>query len=78
MLGQYRHQAVLREHIERLGGTVELGTTLTGFSQDSDSVTAEVVKKVDGKETKEMVKVKYLIGADGGRSKPFNVYRVSH
>ena len=69
MLGQYRHQAILRAEIERLGGSVELGTSLVDFTQDDDGVTAEIVKIKGGKEEKETSRFKYLIGADGGRSR---------
>ena len=50
---------------------VELGSTLTGFTQERDGVIAKIVKNVNGKEVDESAEFKYIIGADGGRSKLF-------
>lgn len=58
----------MRAHIEKLGGSVELGSTLVGFAQDEDGVIAEMVKTINGEELKEISKFKYLVGADGGHS----------
>ena len=69
VLGQYKHQAILRSEIEKLGGRVEYGTSLVGFTQDDNGVTAQIVKTVGGKEEKEIPQFKYLIGADGGHSR---------
>ena len=68
MLGQYRHQAIFRSEIEKLGGSIELGTSLIDFTQDDEGVAAEITKCVDGVERKEVSRFKYIIGADGGRS----------
>ncbi|KAH8110160.1 FAD binding domain-containing protein [Phellopilus nigrolimitatus] len=68
MLGQWRHQAILRAHIEALGGTVELGTALVGIEQDESGATAEIVRTVDGAQIEEKTKYAYIVGADGARS----------
>ena len=69
LLGQYNTEAILRKHIERLGGTVEYGTELRGLKQHSDFVEAELVTKVgDGTEKVETVTSHWLVGSDGGRS----------
>ncbi|KAH8110165.1 FAD binding domain-containing protein [Phellopilus nigrolimitatus] len=68
MLGQWRHQAILRKHIEALGGTVELGTALVGIEQDESGATAEIVRTVDGVQIEEKTKYAYIVGADGARS----------
>ncbi|MET9024600.1 FAD-dependent monooxygenase [Nocardia sp. NPDC004168] len=64
VLGQSRTEAILRERLAEFGVHVELGTALTGFTQDDDGVT--VTLEHDG--TPETVRAAYLIGADGGKS----------
>jgi len=49
------------------GSKVRFNTELLGFTQDADSVTATVVDRLTGGQYE--IKAKYLIGADGGRSK---------
>jgi 2-polyprenyl-6-methoxyphenol hydroxylase-like FAD-dependent oxidoreductase len=69
MLGQSDHEALLRSHIEKLGGKIELSTSIVSFQQSDDHVTVDLVKTTaDGKETKETVKCQYLIGTDGAHS----------
>jgi len=60
-LGQSQTEAILRDRLAELGVAVELGTALTGFTQDADGVTAEL-------STGETVRTAYLVGADGGKS----------
>jgi 2-polyprenyl-6-methoxyphenol hydroxylase-like FAD-dependent oxidoreductase len=50
----------MRERLAELGHRPEFGRELTGFSQDAEGVTAQVGN--------EIVRARYLIGADGGRS----------
>lgn len=69
VLGQSKHQAILRKCIETLGGEVELGSALASLQQDSASVIAEITKTVNGRLVEEHTKFAYVIGADGGRSK---------
>ena len=64
MLPQFMTEAVLRDRLTELGTTARFGTELIGFAADDDGVTATV--KTDGGE--ETWRVKYLVGADGGRS----------
>ncbi|MFC9895813.1 FAD-dependent monooxygenase [Nocardia sp. NPDC127579] len=61
VLGQSRTEAILRDRLAEFGVRVELGTTLADFTQDTDGVTATL-------DNGEIVRVAYLIGADGGRS----------
>jgi 2-polyprenyl-6-methoxyphenol hydroxylase-like FAD-dependent oxidoreductase len=61
---QFRTEEILRERLAELGGHVELATELADFTQDPDGVTATLLA---GGAT-ETVRVKYLVGADGGRS----------
>ena len=68
MLGQWEHQAILRKHIEMLGGHVELGTTLVAFEQDENSVTVELSKDIDGQLKTEKARFAYVVGADGAHS----------
>ena len=64
MLPQFLTERVLRERLAELGGRVEFGCELLGFEQEADGVTARLVRA--GGE--ELVPVRFLIGADGGRS----------
>ncbi|MDT8909447.1 FAD-dependent monooxygenase [Amycolatopsis sp. PS_44_ISF1] len=64
MLGQSQIEGILRERLAELGVRVELGTALTGFTQDDLGVTAVLSR--DGAE--ETVRAAYLAGADGGKS----------
>src|ERR1700739_782919 len=59
-------EAALRERVTA-SDTVELwlGTTLTGYEQDADGITA-VIETSDGEAIR--LRAKYLIGTDGGRS----------
>jgi len=61
MLGQSRTEKLLRDKLAEYGVQVELGAAIVGFTQDADSVTAEL-------STGETVRAQYLVGADGGRS----------
>ncbi|MFI6094107.1 FAD-dependent monooxygenase [Lentzea sp. NPDC051213] len=58
IIPQFRVEQILREALP--AGTVEYGTPLTSFTQDHDGVTAII-----GSET---VRVRYLVGCDGGKS----------
>ncbi|SHK42102.1 2-polyprenyl-6-methoxyphenol hydroxylase [Pseudonocardia thermophila] len=64
MLGQSRTEEILRARLAELGGTVEFGTALVAFEQDTDGVTA-ILTSARGTET---VRADHLVGADGGRS----------
>jgi len=60
MVPQFLTEAVMRERLAELGHRPEFGRELTGFSQDAEGVTAQVGT--------EIVRARYLVGADGGRS----------
>ncbi|PBK99861.1 hypothetical protein ARMGADRAFT_1008343 [Armillaria gallica] len=68
MLGQDRHEEILREHLARYGVTVELGTELVSFEQLPDRVVSRVVKTRDGQQSEESVESQWLIGAEGAHS----------
>jgi len=60
MIPQWRVEGILRERLADFGVGVELGAELRGFVQDADGVTATVGES--------QVRVRYLVGCDGGRS----------
>ncbi len=60
MVPQFLTEAVMRERLAELGHRPEFGRELTGFSQDAEGVTAQVGS--------EIVRARYLVGTDGGRS----------
>lgn len=64
MVPQFLTERVMRDRLAELGHQVEWGTELTGFDQDANGVTARV-HSAGGDTT---IRVRYLIGADGGHS----------
>ncbi|KAF9463799.1 FAD binding domain-containing protein [Collybia nuda] len=69
LLGQDRHEALLRKHLlEEYDVAVELSTQLVSLEQHSDSVTAHIIKKYDAKEVAETATFDWLVGADGAHS----------
>ncbi|KAJ3765764.1 FAD binding domain-containing protein [Lentinula raphanica] len=69
MLGQNRHEQILREHIlTEYDVRVELSTELQSFEQHPDHVLARMIKTNDSKQIQETATVEWLIGADGARS----------
>jgi 2-polyprenyl-6-methoxyphenol hydroxylase-like FAD-dependent oxidoreductase len=60
MVPQFLTEAVMRGRLAELGHEPEFGRELTGFSQDVEGVTAQVGN--------EILRGRYLVGADGGRS----------
>jgi 2-polyprenyl-6-methoxyphenol hydroxylase-like FAD-dependent oxidoreductase len=64
MIPQFLTERVMRERLAELGQAVEFGCELVGFEQDDDGVSA----RLRGQHGEEQVSVRYLIGADGGRS----------
>lgn len=64
MIPQWRVEETLRMRLAESGARVELATELVAFEQNDDCVTA-TLKKGD---TREQVRGKYLIAADGGHS----------
>ncbi len=64
MVMQGRTENLMRERLAELGHRPHYGCGLSGFTQDTEGVTAKVVD-VGGERT---IRARYLIGADGGRS----------
>jgi 2-polyprenyl-6-methoxyphenol hydroxylase-like FAD-dependent oxidoreductase len=68
MVPQFLTERVMRERLVELGHHVEFGCELVGLEQDEDGVTARLVRQAGPEATQETIRVRYLIGADGGRS----------
>jgi 2-polyprenyl-6-methoxyphenol hydroxylase-like FAD-dependent oxidoreductase len=64
MVPQFLTECVMRERLLELGHCVEFGCELVALEQNKDGVTARLA----GKAGEEIFRVRYLIGADGGRS----------
>ena len=61
---EWRVEEALRLRLAELGGAVEFGTTLAGFTQSDGTVSAELA--TGG--TTETVTARWLVGCDGGHS----------
>lgn len=64
MLNQSHTEAMLRERLISLGGSVELNRTLLDFTQHPEYVLASV----QGPDGVVQIQARYLVGCDGGRS----------
>lgn len=64
MIPQFLTEGTMRDRLAEFGHGVEFGCELIGFEQDDDGVTARLI----GKTGEEVVRSRYLVGADGGRS----------
>jgi 2-polyprenyl-6-methoxyphenol hydroxylase-like FAD-dependent oxidoreductase len=64
MIPQFLTEQVMRERLAELGHAVEFGCELVGFDQDGQGVSARLRSQLG----EQQVSVRYLIGADGGRS----------
>jgi 2-polyprenyl-6-methoxyphenol hydroxylase-like FAD-dependent oxidoreductase len=64
MVPQFLTERVMRERLVELGHRPEFGCELVGLEQDRDGVMARLA----GKTGEEIIRVRYLVGADGGRS----------
>ncbi len=61
-------EAVLRRHAERLPGiSVNYGWRLVDFAEDAQGIAAEIMRVADG--TRHAIRCRYLVGADGPRSR---------
>ncbi|MCF8480526.1 MAG: FAD-dependent oxidoreductase [Rhodospirillum sp.] len=63
MVPQFQTEVAMRERLLELGYRPEFGCELVDFEQDADGVTARLTRK-QGDET---IRVRFLVGADGGR-----------
>ncbi|MBQ0828538.1 FAD-dependent monooxygenase [Streptomyces tagetis] len=61
MVPQWRTQEILRDRLEELGGKVAFGREVTALEQDGDGVRARLASG-------EVVRARYAVAADGGRS----------
>ena len=64
MIPQFLTEKVMRERLLELGHRPQFGCELVGFEQDPSGVTA----RLSGKAGEETLRVRWLVGADGGRS----------
>ena len=64
MVPQFLTENVMRERLRELGHMPKFGCELIGFEQDPSGVTARLA----GKAGEETLRVRWLVGADGGRS----------
>lgn len=64
MVPQFVTERVMRERLSKLGHHPEFGTELVSLEQDADGVTVRLATKVG----EEALRVRWLVGADGGRS----------
>ena len=64
MVAQFLTEHVMRERLAELGHRPEFGRELVSFEQDERGVTARLASAAGD----EVVRARYLVGADGGRS----------
>ena len=64
MLPQFITERIMRERLAELGHRVEFGSELVAFEQDAEGVTATL----RGPAGTDIVRARYLVGTDGGRS----------
>ncbi|SNR25425.1 2-polyprenyl-6-methoxyphenol hydroxylase [Blastococcus mobilis] len=67
ILPQWCTEQVLRNRLESLGGTVELGLDLSDLAQDQRGVTATLSSET-GHAAPQRVRARYVVACDGGRS----------
>ncbi|KAJ7300637.1 monooxygenase [Mycena albidolilacea] len=68
-VNQTKHEGVLREHLAKLGCTVELAAELRGFEQSRESVMAKIMHTAeDGRQNEETATFEWLVGTDGAHS----------
>jgi len=64
MVPQFRTEAVLRARLAEFGFRPRFGWELQGFEQDDSGVTASIIEPAGAR----TLRVRYLVGSDGGRS----------
>ncbi|KAJ7343010.1 monooxygenase [Mycena albidolilacea] len=68
-VNQTKHEGVLREHLAKLGCTVELAAELRGFEQSAEGVMAKIMHTAeDGRQNEETATFEWLVGTDGAHS----------
>ncbi len=65
LIAQSRTEAILSERLADLGGRIERGRELVGFTQDAEGVSVRIA---DENGATEEIRAAYLVGADGARS----------
>ncbi len=69
LIGQYKHEELLRAHLATTGHQVELGVELHSFEQFPDRVVAHIVEhQGNGVDKESTIQVGWIVGADGARS----------
>ncbi|MFT8422984.1 MAG: FAD-dependent monooxygenase [Gluconacetobacter sp.] len=72
MVPQFRTEAILRDRLAAFGHRPDYGTRLTSFADDGAGVMAHVA----GEDGAEVIRCRYLVGADGGgRLLPISCWR---
>lgn len=66
-IGQETTSRILQENLRKLGVEVEFAKELVSLEQHEDHVTV-MIKRTDSSSETETLKVRYVVGADGGRS----------
>ena len=64
LVPQFLTEGVMRDRLAELGGAAMFGTELVDFVQDAGGVQARLSTRAG----EELVRARYLVGADGGRS----------
>ena len=64
LVPQFLTEGVMRDRLAELGHRPQFGCELMGFEQDAAGITA----RLDGRAGPETLRVRYLVGGDGGRS----------
>ncbi|MES2206046.1 MAG: FAD-dependent oxidoreductase [Pseudomonadota bacterium] len=64
LVPQFLTEAVMRERLAELGYQPQFSCELRGFEQDNEGVAVRIAHKAD----EEILRVRYLIGTDGGHS----------
>jgi 2-polyprenyl-6-methoxyphenol hydroxylase-like FAD-dependent oxidoreductase len=64
LVPQFLTERVMRERLAELGQYPDYGCEMTGFDQDTEGITARVTSPTGV----EIIRARYLVGADGGRS----------
>ncbi|MDR3468332.1 MAG: FAD-dependent monooxygenase [Xanthobacteraceae bacterium] len=75
-IAQHLLEPIMAQAAMARGARIRWGHELTGLSQDADGVVADLVDRSSGRAYK--VRARYLIGADGARSRVAEAAGISH